>query len=339
MLKIIIKKTMNFSLLIAAGFLGYANLASAATPTISNVSGNIVTGQTVTISGSNLMDEDRTNWINMFKSGSAYGFEGSSPSGDGYACTGGTYSSAVKLSGGKSIDYHVSGATGSGQLESRCWVYYTDSDYWVRGNVRWDATGGWPTNFIKMMLGEPGFYFQPQEGSSLPSKMRMNGFYPAIPSGQLESGRWYTIEAHIKRTSPTIFEGYMDGTFLGTESGAGGGNTWLEFGIINLSGTPSSFDMHHYWDNLVLSTSRVYPSSIIEVSNNSAYGQGTKKFQEPMALGDSSSQIKLNLAGLGSGPYYLFVTNNRQERSVAYALSEGSVDTTPPAAPRNVKAS
>jgi hypothetical protein len=327
-----------FSFLIMTGFCGYANLSLAATPAISNVSGSIATGQIITISGANMMDEDRSNWLSKFKTGSSYGFEGSSPSGDGYACTGGTYSSSVKLSGNKSIDYHVSGATGSGQLESRCWVDYTGSDYWVRGNVRWDATGGWPTNFIKMMLGEPGFYFQPQEGSSLPSKMRMNGFYPSIPSGQLESGRWYTIEAHIKRTSPTIFEGYMDGTFLGTESGAGGGNTWLEFGIINLSGTPSSFDMHHYWDNLVLSTSRAYPSSIIEVSNNSVYGQGTIKYQEPMTLGDSSSQIKLNLNGLGSGPFYLWVTNNRQERSAGYILSGESTDTIPPSPPKNVKA-
>jgi hypothetical protein len=293
----------------------------AATPVINSVTGVMQVGQTLTISGLNMMDEDKTNWLDMFKTGTSYGFEGSTPSSDRYNCTGGAYSSSVKLSGSKSIDYHVSGATsGGGQLESRCWVDYSGSDYWVRGNVRWDVTGGWPANFIKMLLGEPNFYFQPVSGSALPSKMMLDTINPNIPSGTLESGRWYCIEAHIKRTSPSTFVAYMDGSLLGTTSGYGGTNTWLEFGIINLSGTGASFDLHHYWDNFVMSTSRVYPSSTIEVSNNVVYESGTKKWQEPIYLSDSSVQVKLNLSGLGSGPYYLWITNNRQERSQAFML-------------------
>jgi hypothetical protein len=293
----------------------------SAAPVISSVTGVLQVGQTITISGLNMMDEDNTNWLDMFKTGTSYGFEGSTPSSDRYNCTSGSYSSSVKLSGSKSIDYHVSGATsGGGQLESRCWVDYSGSDYWVRGNVRWDVTGGWAANYIKMLLGHPGFYFQPEAGSGLPSTMMLDTIGPKIPSGKLESGRWYCIEAHIKRTSPTTFLAYMDGSLLGSTSGSGGTNDWVEFGIVNLSGTGSSFDLHHYWDNFVISTSRVYPSSTIEVSNNAVYGSGTIKWQEPIYLSDGMAQVKLNLTGLGSGPFYLWVTNNRQERSQGFVL-------------------
>lgn len=96
----------------------------------------------------------------------------------------------------------------------------------------------------------------------------------------------------------------------------------------NACGTGSSFSLDNWMDGFVLSSSRVYPSSIIEISNNATYGQGGVVSQEPVYLSDGSVQIKANLSGLGSGPYYLFVTNNRQETSVAYNLS-GTPDTTP----------
>ena len=81
---------------------------------------------------------------------------------------------------------------------------------------------------------------------------------------------------------------------------------------------------------MALSSSRVYPSSLVEISTSSTYGQGTVNFQEPVFLSDGSVKIKANLDGLGSGPYYLWVTNNGQSRSAVYNLSGGTVATLAP---------
>ncbi|MGE5298112.1 MAG: fibronectin type III domain-containing protein, partial [Acidobacteriaceae bacterium] len=56
-----------------------------------------------------------------------------------------------------------------------------------------------------------------------------------------------------------------------------------------------------------------------------------KRTQALTSVSDGSVGFTADLAGLGSGPYYLFVTNNRQQVSSAYALSGGAVsDTVPP---------
>ena len=72
------------------------------TPTISNVSGTVATGQTLTITGTNFANESTTNWDDYFvvTNPNAYGFEGTSPAADGYHAVGpagGSYDSTVKL--------------------------------------------------------------------------------------------------------------------------------------------------------------------------------------------------------------------------------------------------
>jgi hypothetical protein len=91
--------------------------------------------------------------------------------------------------------------------------------------------------------------------------------------------------------------------------------------MINLAETGSDFDLTNWTDGFTISTSRIYCSSIIEIGNSSDYATADKVYQEPIYLSDGSVQIKANLTGLGSGPYYLWVTNNQQERSAPYPLS------------------
>src|SRR5258708_22213420 len=105
----------------ALGFLPV--LAFAVPPTITNVAGTVGSGQPLTITGASMVQENPTNWDPFF-SGSAYGFEGSSPALDGYttSCNGVaslSYDSTVKLMGSKSIRMHDAGqyvrqANGSG---------------------------------------------------------------------------------------------------------------------------------------------------------------------------------------------------------------------------------
>ena len=95
--------------------------------------------------------------------------------------------------------------------------------------------------------------------------------------------------------------------------------------MINLGGTGTDFDLYNWTDGFTISTSRVYPSSVIEIGNNSTYALSTKVYQAPTALSDTSVAITCDLTGLGAGPYYLWVTNNKQERSDPYDLSGGTL--------------
>jgi hypothetical protein len=79
--------------------------------------------------------------------------------------------------------------------------------------------------------------------------------------------------------------------------------------------------MDNYWDGFTISTSRAYPASVIEIGNSPDYATAKKVYQPPEFLSDNSIQVRADLSGLGSGPYYMWITNNRQQRTAAYALS------------------
>jgi len=344
-----------FFAVIFFGLFGLTGNSLATTPTISGVSGTVATGQTLTIIGTNMMDEDKTGWLSMFQSGSAYGFEDalSQTSGSGsvgawdYSCGGGycSFDPNVKLSGSKSARFHIAGAYADHDNPSTI-LYFAPpsnpSQYWQRGYIRYDGTG-WPTAWFKMWwLGGSGAYkvIQPNPGSVPTGWLygTSNGYdnLALSPSGNIQRGRWYCIEFSLQDAgSYMVMNTWVDGSLASSSpvddpEASIGPNDWQEIGIINLSGTNSSFSVDHYEDNYTVSTSgRIYCSSIIEIGNNSNYATATRKYQEPIYLSDGSVQIKADLSGLGSGPYYLFVTNNRQETSVAYNLSGGG-DPTPP---------
>jgi hypothetical protein len=153
--------------------------------------------------------------------------------------------------------------------------------------------------------------------------------YGNIPGGSIVNNKWYLIEAHFKTSSPESFQIWMDNTQIINASPPGDNTAdYLLFGMINI-GNSAPFNLSQWVDGFAVSTSRVYPASKIEIANSSTYASATKVYQEPVFLSDGSVQTKVNLTGLGSGPYYLFVTNNRNETSSAYSLSV-SGDTTLP---------
>lgn len=322
----------------------------ATTPSITGVSGTVQNGQVITISGQYLMDEDKTNWFTPFKSGTTYGFEGSSYTADGYdiapdEMVHGTrgYDTNVKLSGNKSIYGNVTyaGKTGAGFNyefgSSRTEIY-------ARMYSRWNSTGSWvwPESYIKNLyaLGNysEGLYLQPSNvvsGKALPTTMNMH--YNSAPheysvNNFLQNNRWYCIEARMKTSSPPNFSAWVDGVLLASVTpSASGTMERLEFGMINMCCQGSGFNLTNWVDNFVVSTSRVYCSSIVEIGNSSNYETATKVYQAPVYLSDNSVQVTVDLTGLGDGPYYLWVTNNKQERSSAYALSGGGNN--PPSPP------
>lgn len=326
----------------------------AATPTIPSVTGIVQTGQTLTIAGSGLNDETKSNWDSFFTTNaSAWSFEGSSPGADGYGAIGpigGTYDPTVKLLGNQSMKFHVQGA--STDLYNQLGNYNAinpsggdASDLWYRAYVRWNVSGGWPSSHIKMMdsQGQAGdqFYFQPcAGGGTLPTQMCAKWDITTnavnIPSSQLENNRWYAVEIHWKsNATPYIYDAWIDGTQVVNATPAGtGALNYLLFGVINACCTSSGFSLDNWFDGLAVGTSRIYPSAVVEIGNGSNYATATKRYQAPLFISDGSVQIKADLTGLGSGPYYLWVTNNRQVRSQAYVL--GGAGSTGLAAPKNL---
>jgi hypothetical protein len=297
-----------------------------------------------------MVDEDTTNWDSFFSNNpDASGFEGTSPSADGYSGvgpTGGTYVTDVQLLGSQSIRFHVQGASSNcpvgNLMDYNAFApqdTYTGERYY-RLYARWNtADDSWPTSHIKMFYtlnGGSNIYFQPANGSSRPTHMCVTygggSHYYAIPSGQLENDRWYAMEIRIKGTSPYAIQAWVDGTQIMDETpNSASSYVYLLFGIVNCCGTTSNFNLDHWMDGLAVSTSRIYPAAIIEIGDDSNYSTATKLYQAPLYFSDGSIQVKVDLTDLGSGPYYLWVTNNKQERSSSYQLQTDQATNPSPA--------
>jgi hypothetical protein len=296
------------------------------------------------ISGSNLNNEAKANWDNFFvQNPNAWSFEGSSPSADGYGAlgpNGGAYDSTVSILGSRSMKFQAQGTSTSLYDQHADYNAINPAggdanDYWVRAYVRWNLkSGGWPSSHIKMMDIQgsgPQYYLQPQADASgnMPTSMVAvhDGVssYNGIPSGPVENNRWYAVEVHWKTDSaPYVYDLWIDGvkTYSANPKARGSMNYML-FGLINACCTNSSFSLDHWFDGLAVARSRIYPSAIVEVGNSSNYATATKRTQALEKISDGQIISKLDLTGLGAGPYYLWVTNNRQERSQPYLLIQG----------------
>ena len=350
-------KTIKIVFLFAA-LLFLPGYVSAAAPTISNVFGTVATGQTLTITGMNLVQENPANWISRFKTGNAYGFEGTSASADGYCDSGsagvgcaGTYDTSVKLAGSKSIKFNITGPYSTYPSYAQaydCFNLYMQTFYF-RGYIRYHSSNGvWPDGDLKMLLAAgnspPGLanaFVQPGTNSSgtIPNSViianTQNGgnqaYYYSFP---WQENRWYLFEWQYDNQTSHTTTVWIDNKLIGTQSIDSTTQNFFYMGHITAWSAPANSSLDLNIDNMAISTSRIYGSSTIEISNNATYGQGTIKYQEPVYLSDGSIQFKADLTGLGSGPYYLYVTNNGQSTSAAYNLSGGGGgDTTPPARP------
>ncbi|HCC04934.1 TPA: hypothetical protein DEP58_01345, partial [Patescibacteria group bacterium] len=227
------RKTFFKPLFILAALLLLPSFTLAATPTISNVSGTVSNGQILTITGSNMVQEDKSNWDDFFDRhpSTAYGFEGSTPTADGWneiGGGGGRYDSSVKLLGNKSIKYHSQGAwpAGPGGLGDYSAINpsVTNGDsgeIWVRFYVRYNLLGGaWPTNYMKLMDTQGGpvnQYYLDVAGIASGQPTMWNATYDSaphnvsIPGGPLVNNRWYTVEINWKSSSPRSYKLWSDG--------------------------------------------------------------------------------------------------------------------------------
>jgi len=324
-------------------------LAFAVTPTVIGITGTIQTGQILTITGTSMIQEDKTSWDPLFiNKPNASSFEGSSLTADGYQTSGcPTYSTAVKLMGTKSVNMHDAGqhirlSDGSG-LGSCNWQWIVQAslpgsgwtDVYLRTYSRWNNTS-WPTIDVKYWWISGGsqyafFNLTSHADGSPPTEF---GVYSsglgtwlqgAIPGGAIQNNKWYLFEAHFRMAGSGnyVLEEWIDNQRILSRSVPDGPSPnpagWGWESNTNYFNTPAGWSSDQWQDGFAVSRTRIGPASLVEISNCNNYATGTKVYQEPVFLSDTSSQIKANLSGLGTGPYFLWVTNNRGERSQPFS--------------------
>lgn len=306
----------------------------ATTPTISSVSGTVATGQTITITGTTMVDENRTNWDPFFAAHpNASSFEGVDHLADGYRCTDcpwnmwadgvpipykgapgrvwqPRYVTSPRLMGNQSIRFHVefidtnlvnviSNTTFTHSL-SPAGIWFRIYSMWDSNDKNYshlkffDTMGGANQTYLNSWPDLSGIFIADWGG--------INSCNPGIKVNStceyrvaFQKNRWHCMEIHYD-TYPSIWI-YKDGTLI-LRAFQTQYENWTTFlmGIINTVIPYAGGWMDNWWDAFAVSTTRIYPASTIEISNNSTYGAGTLVYQEPIYLSDGSVQAKLDLS-------------------------------------------
>jgi hypothetical protein len=283
-----------------------------------------------------MVQEDRSNWDPFLaNSPNASGFEGSSFTADGWE--GGSsfsYVTDVKLMGSKSARSRHQGATSSNHTN----ISYNSKltiggDLYFRAYLRFKVANGiWANNYHKIFASyAPNGAFLDWIGNGGQPFRQVaiitgSNHYASIPGGVIQENRWYLVELKLPSGSPHNYKAWIDNQLIldFNDTRSPQGTAWdMQFDI-NHCCTTSGYSKDNWWDGFAVSKTRVGPASLIEIGNSPNYATATKVYQAPEYLSDTSVHIKVDLSGLGSGPHYLWVTNNRGERSPAYNLAPGS---------------
>lgn len=335
----------------------FASQVWATTPTISGVTGwTGSAGVELDITGTTMMDEDLSTLVAPFSTSSQtmYKQNGANPVADGWAGGAGSYSAAqnlmyanksllINLSGSSSSGSHVVGETyfQTADASTGSWFWrmyiksFTNLGIWLDDTLKFlnVYTGGardacfWNIN----NNGANGATAPDSLGVECASSFT-NGNLPEVwpddtwnliemeqkcSSGSGANGTklWYKNQLIISITSPglTCYDG------SGFPSPGLFANGWS---------SPSNYDQDFYIDGFGLATTRLGPASLIEITSGSnyaatSYAAGTRVYLDPTSLGESASSAIAKIPS-GGGPYYLWVTNQRGERSSGFLLDGGA---------------
>jgi hypothetical protein len=322
----------------------------AGQPLVGSVTGTVAQGAALTINGATLVSEDTSHYDSWFASHpTASSFEGASPAADGWTRrygAGGSYVTNPKLTGSKSVHFTYTGTAGECEGDAVT-LPSCPTDFYLRTYLRMHATGGWPQNEFKMLsLYGSGTLIWAPDRTAWPATMML--FYPpyqwgngvdsdnfpsASSGGKLVADRWYCLEMHYKLTSPASWTVWWDGIQAAfVNPGTISYSSPMYFGFNNSDG-PSGMVIDGYFDSMAFGSSRLYPLSLVEIGNSSDHATAKKVVQPITSMSDAVLGINADLTGLGSGPYYLWVTNNRQQLSAAFSLSTGDRPPTAPSTP------
>lgn len=336
------------------------SFSSASTPTIDEVSGNIATGQALTITGVNMVQENTANWIKNYSNTGAVmdeayfngctgsNFEhGESPCHQwkfdfaGAPLNTAAIDTSNYLVGNRSVKLSQNTDCVETQSCGACAIYHSSSppqNFYASAYVKFN--GNFASHYQKFFLtvgGSAQFYVnQGLNGDGTANGVVLkDGLWGAgdpLGSFSWTKNKWHYWEILIDTTSYSgdKYTVWWDGERVAEylfPGHSGAEPTFKELGIVNWSNATAPFTM--WVSRYVISSSRIYPASTIEVS-----GDGIDwKYQEPLYLSDASSQIKLDLSGLTGTNYQLRVRNNKQETSPIYFLTDTPLDNAAPASP------
>ena len=363
----------------------------ATTPVVSNVTGTVQTGQTLTITGTNLMNDNSANWI---KNDNGLGVPISdtvvnqdyfigAPAGSWMQDTNGIslfdgWKDTRYYEPGNPVNFDnttylfsnsglsVKNTTNTSCIIAGCGaanIYASPitkpSNFYVSAYLMFNGT--WASVYQKLfniMGGTGEVYVQPNcngDGTVTGIYFKCSGQVtdhngvttapvPSSTSMSWDQNVWHYAEFLIDTTSYSgdQYTLWWDGVqvaqvLFGSHSGVSPDT--LELGIPNWAGfngqngnpyIPTVPPFTVWVSRYVISTSRIGEASRVEVGNSPTYNANSVVWQRPVRLSDTSSQVTLDLTGLGSGPYYLWVTNNQQGRSGSYLLGSSSSPTLSP---------
>jgi len=98
----------------------------------------------------------------------------------------------------------------------------------------------------------------------------------------------------------------------------------LELGTINCQNWTEDqlpVDQSIWFDGFAMSPyRRIYPAALVEIGDSPDYWSAHRNTQNLIWMKDQEVKFLTDLSGLGGGPYYLWVTNNSEVRSLAYRI-------------------
>ena len=311
------------------------------TPTISNVSGTVGTGNTLTISGANLYDPDTTDW-DLTKAESE--FNGASFGAMNWSADGSpTLETSGGLIGSKMHHWNPSGArVFPAQHVGRVWKTDAsiDGPIYMRGCFKFDTStdgdGSWPDTYHKLIAhysystGDTNWVNldATDAGGSKPTRLIVlddSSNYPSSAVTIIEN-QWHIVEVKFPWGADLNLKVWWDNVLVfddDVNDSSDDNASSIEIHE-NQGDTGAGYDAHYYTDGLVISASRVYSPAVVEIGNSSDYATATKVYQPLESIESDSTEIQVNCDVDGITPTHLWVTNGQNQRSIAYDLSGGA---------------
>lgn len=307
-------------------------------PSVSNVSGTVATGNALTITGSQLIHRNTAGWDSSITE-TISNLEGASFAAMNWNVDGSpTLETSGGVLGGKRWHWNPSGArVHPAQHVGR--IYKTDASLtgvmyaamYVAVDMTTDGDGSWPDNYIKVIShydysvggGElVSLNFAANSGSKPVALQIVNASDSNTNSSAISivENQWHHLEVKFPWSSPYNMQAWWDGEEVLNSNRSGASDddaTNIEF-FENHGDTGAGYNAHWYADGLVISSSRIYPASKVEIGNSSNYDTATKIHQPPTSLADGSVEVTCDVDGIT--PTHLWVTSGRGLRSTAYAL-------------------
>lgn len=320
------------------------------TPTISDVTGTVETGQIVTIAGAYLYDQDRTD---LDLTAAKANMEGASAAADGYNGGGGSsYHGSLKIWKDGSVIGKRN--TGPGQYTNGIWNNDWDQSAqtrYVRFMAYWDASvgdGSWPDNYMKVWYNAPyptqqyPFDLKGKPSGAAPDSINWidqnvtgNDISTASLPEAVQNGKWNSVILGLPQGSPHLFECWWNGVKIvdveWSQSPQSDTNPWDTQLDTNSDACGAGLAIDTYFGMIEHSSSRLYDPTMVHIGNTSDFATASPKYQYLTQISDTENKIEVDLTGLGEGPYWMWVTNARNERSVAYSLSGDNPDRSDPA--------